>query len=138
MKSRLKFIVLVFILLQCKAKKNLPMMIHEHKFMDSEMYLSSQKDTISGNKNDTVIIYIPVEFNKGRFWSQGDTITQISFFKQDEAQHFDGQELKDFQRFYYMFKDTGLFVITYLLQSPIGKDTTIYSIREKYFIINNK
>jgi hypothetical protein len=135
MKSNLNFLVLIFLLIQCKAKENLKTVTVENNLMDSEMYLSAQKDTIYGRINDTVIVALPVEFTKGRFWNQRDTIYQIHSFKQDETQKFEGQELKDFQRFYYNFKDTGSFALTYLLQSPIGKDTTVYAIQSKYLII---
>ena len=135
MRYTLQFLVVVMLIPQCKAKENVATNINGHGIIASEMIFSSQKDSICCYRNDTVLISLPVEFNKGRFWSQRDTVKQISSLKQDETQQFNGQELKDFQRFYYTFKDTGSFALTYFLRSPIGKDTTVYATQYKYFNI---
>lgn len=129
------FIVITMLLYQCKAKDHLASKTNESSVDNSDLLMSSKNDTIYGHKHDTVIVSLPVEFTKGRFWSQGDTSRQLAFFTQDEVQQYDGNHLKDFQRFYYICQDTGASTLTYHLRSPIGRDTNIYASQSKYFII---
>lgn len=129
------FIVITFLLYQCKAKDHLSSKTNESSIDNSDLLMSSKNDTIYGYKHDTVTVALQVEFTKGKFWIQADTIKHLAFLRQDDVQQFDGNHLKDFQRFYYICQDTGLSMLTYHLRTPIGRDTNIYSTQLKYFII---
>lgn len=135
MSTIIKLLVVMIILIQCKAKEQIETNTSETENSKWNNSFITRSDTIYCSKNDTVFIELPVEFSKGRIWRSRDTVQQISFFKHDEIQKYNKQELKDFQKFYYVAKDTGKFTIQYQLTSPYGKDTTLYEVTSKFFII---
>jgi hypothetical protein len=121
--------------LYCKSKEYLkPKSIHIGELV-SNSNLSKAIDTIICNKNDTVIVSIPVVFSLGKLWNPINNYKAVYLFKQDEFQKVNRKEFQDYQRFHYIAKDTGNYLLKYHLRSPFIKDTTLFSSTSKFFII---
>lgn len=136
MKIVFRIMLLCLIFGQCKTKDEL-----HHHIKQEQQTISKNKntsgDTIICQINDTVLVTLPVQFTTGRLWNAMDTLKELSLYRQDETQKYEQDVMNDYQQFHYVTKDTGRYLLKYQLKSPFIKDTTIYRIVTKYFIIKS-
>ncbi len=130
-------LVLSTAIFACKSQNHVSGLTASHKLQYTMHSDTMATDTIVTAVHDTTIVELPAEFSRGLIWKQVGTNDHLTLLKQDEKQRYIKQTRKDFQRFHYLARDTGRYMLTYHLVTGFGKDTTLYDSKNTYFIIKN-